>query len=119
MARSSRRQVLQRGFTQYVGRVPADSTDDPIDAVRRGWDRHVAYGLEHPTFYALLYGAVEPGRPCAVTAPARAMLDELLTAAAHRGELRVPPTDAAAQILAADVGVTLSLIAQQPGRSTS
>jgi AcrR family transcriptional regulator len=86
--------------------------DDPIGAVRNGWDRHVRFGLEHPSFYVLLYGRIQPGTPCTLTGSAEAMLLELLTLAARRGLLRVPPADAAAQIAAANVGVTLSLIAQ-------
>ncbi|MCW3037420.1 MAG: hypothetical protein JWM17_2732, partial [Actinobacteria bacterium] len=70
------------------------------------------FGLEHPTFYALLYGNVERGRTCAITSPALARLTDLLREAARRGQLRVPPDAAAAHLLAANVGVTLSLIAQ-------
>ncbi len=105
--------VIQHGFNQFVQPEPAqDSALDPIDAIRNGWDRHVRYGLEHPGFYALLYGNVERGRPCAITSPALARLTDLLTVAAKAGRLRVAPADAAAQLLAANVGVTLSLIAQ-------
>ncbi len=105
--------VIQHGFNQFVQPEPAqDSAVDPIDAIRNGWDRHVRYGLEHPGFYALLYGNVERGRPCAITSPALARLTDVLTVAAKAGRLRVAPADAAAQLLAANVGVTLSLIAQ-------
>ncbi|MEU8365184.1 TetR/AcrR family transcriptional regulator [Nonomuraea sp. NPDC048882] len=105
--------VINHGFTQYV--QPADPTGDPLDDLRHGWDRHVAFGLEHPAFYALLYGRAEPGKPCAVTAPAHAMLRDLLTVAARQGLLTVPVGDAAEQILASNVGVTLSLITQPVG----
>ena len=103
--------VINHGFTQYV-QPPHEPgrSEDPIADLRQGWDRHVQFGLEHPTFYALLYGQVDPGKPCSITGPAREMLRDLLTAAARRGLLRVPPEDAAEQILAANVGVTLSLI---------
>src|ERR1700730_18277414 len=105
--------VIQHGFNQYVDPEPAqDSALDPIDAIRHGWDRHVRFGLENPRFYALLHGNVERGRPCAITSPALARLTDLLTVAAKAGRLRVAPAEAAAQLLAANVGVTLSLIAQ-------
>jgi AcrR family transcriptional regulator len=103
--------VLQHGFTQYVS-TDATGTTDPVQALREGWDKHVDFGLAHPAFYALLYGDVQPGQPCAITAPATEMLLQLLDEAARRRMLRVPPAEAAAQILAANVGVTLSLIAQ-------
>jgi AcrR family transcriptional regulator len=105
--------VIQHGFNQYVDPESAhDRALDPIDAIRHGWDRHVRFGLENPRFYALLYGNVERGRPCAITSPALARLTDLLTNAARAGQLRVTPAEAAAQLLAANVGVTLSLIAQ-------
>ncbi|RKR87383.1 TetR family transcriptional regulator [Micromonospora pisi] len=108
--------VIHHGFTQYVSSAGSpELSDDPARDLRDGWDRHVAFGLEHPNFYALLYGNVEPGRPCAITGPATDMLVRLLDEAARRGLLRVPPVEAAAQILAANVGVTLSLITQ-PGQ---
>ena len=105
--------VIQHGFNQYVEPAgPAGEIIDPIDSIRHGWDRHVQFGLEHPNFYALLYGNVERGKPCAITSPALSRLTDLLQAAARKGELRVPPDAAAAHLLAANVGVTLSLIAQ-------
>jgi AcrR family transcriptional regulator len=106
--------VINYGFRQYVESAQGSGTEDPLESIRRGWDRHVHFGLEHPTFYALLYGQIEPGKPCAITAPAQAMLESLLSKAAQQGLLRVSPTDAAAQLLAANVGVTLSLITQPP-----
>ncbi|TDD46650.1 TetR/AcrR family transcriptional regulator [Nonomuraea terrae] len=102
--------VINHGFSQYVQRHAPSDSGDPVNDIRRGWDRHVRFGVEHPAFYALLYGRIEPGKPCAITAPAHAMLRDLLTVAARRGSLKVPADDAAEQILAANIGVTLSLI---------
>lgn len=111
--------VVNYGFTQYVQENATASTvstvDDPVAAIREGWDNHVRYGLEHPSFYVLLYGQIEPGVPCTLTARAEAMLLDLLTAVARQGRLRVSPPEAARQIVAANVGVTLSLIAQPVG----
>jgi AcrR family transcriptional regulator len=105
--------VIRHGFEQYLEpERPAGKPIEPIEAVREGWDRHVRFGLDHPGFYALLYGSVERGRPCAITSPALSRLTRLLDGAARAGRLRVPPAEAAAQVLAANVGVTLSLIAQ-------
>jgi len=106
--------VINYGFSQYVEAAHDSGSDDLLDNIRRGWDRHVKFGLEHPTFYALLYGQIQPGRPCAITGPAHAMLEELLSAAARQGLLKVSPGEAAEQLLAANVGVTLSLITKPP-----
>src|SRR2546421_11882691 len=105
--------VIQHGFNQYLDPAgPLGEAIDPIGSIRHGWDRHVQFGLEHPSFYALLYGNVERGRACAITSPALSRLTDLLQAAARKGQLRVPPSAAAAHLLAANVGITLSLIAQ-------
>ena len=101
--------VVNHGFTQYTA---VESSGDPLHDLREGWDRHVRFGLEHPSFYGLLYGRAEPGKPCAVTAPAHAALRERLTGAAAQGLLKVPAADAAEQVFAANVGITLTLITQ-------
>ncbi|WP_199751627.1 TetR/AcrR family transcriptional regulator [Actinoplanes sp. ATCC 53533] len=100
--------VVNYGFAQYV--AGAADSGDPVADLRAGWDAHVRYGLDNPSFYVLLHGRIRTGVPCAVTGPATAALSRLLDAAAGRGLLRAPVADAAAQILAANVGVTLSLI---------
>lgn len=111
--------VVEHGFTQYT--APADDGEEvgPLDALRRGWDQHVAYGLEHPGFYTMLHGNVRPGRPCAITAPARAMLTALVERAAKLGLVVVPVADAVALIGAANVGATLGLIAGDADPSLS
>ncbi|MEV6828952.1 TetR/AcrR family transcriptional regulator [Amycolatopsis sp. NPDC051102] len=102
--------VVNYGFTQYVQAPSPDG--NPVDRIRAGWDRHVEYGLEHPAFYVLLYGQIEPGVPCNLTSSAEAMLLELFTPLARDGRLRVEAAEAARQFAAANSGVTLSLIAQ-------
>jgi AcrR family transcriptional regulator len=106
--------VVNYGFTQYVETAEQDATGDPVDAIRDGWDKHVQYGLDHPSFYILLYGQIEAGVPCTLTSSAERMLLTLLAKVARQGRLKIKPEDAARQIAAANAGVTLSLIAQ-PG----
>jgi AcrR family transcriptional regulator len=102
--------VIGYGLTQYPTGPAGD--DDPIAAVRAGWDAHVRYGLANPSFYVLVHGRIRAGVPAAVTGPARPALESLFAEAARRGLLRVPVADAAARVLAANIGVTLSLIGQ-------
>lgn len=104
--------VARHGFAQYA--PTTDVGADPFEALRAGWDQHVEYGLDHPRFYARLYGNIEPGVPCAVTGPALEMLTRTLEPAAAQGRLAVDAQTAATRILAANVGVTLSLIGQDP-----
>lgn len=105
--------VVEYGLGQYA--AGGDVDDDPIADLRRGWDEHVQYGLDHPAFYVLLYGGIAPGRPCKVTAVAQAQLTRLLERIERAGLLRVPVHEAAQQIVAANVGVTLQLIAEPAG----
>ncbi|KXF57014.1 TetR family transcriptional regulator [Rhodococcus sp. SC4] len=108
--------VVEYGFGQYV-RATNQRGDDPVDDLRHGWDDHVRYGLDNPSFYVLLYGQIAPGKPCAVTSVAETRLLKLLTEIAQQGRLRVTPAVAAGQFVAANVGMTLHLIAQPEGRA--
>ncbi|ABG96663.1 possible transcriptional regulator, TetR family protein [Rhodococcus jostii RHA1] len=108
--------VVEYGFGQYI-RVTNPRGGDPVDDLRHGWDDHVRYGLDNPSFYVLLYGRIAPREPCAVTSVAEAKLLELLIEIARQGRLRVTPAVAAGQFVAANVGMTLHLIAQPEGRA--
>ncbi|WP_329138833.1 TetR/AcrR family transcriptional regulator [Streptomyces sp. NBC_01476] len=85
-------------------------TDDPVDDMRRGWDIHVEFGLQHPALYLLMYGTDRPGRRPPAADEAHALLLRFLDRTAAAGRLRVPATLAAGLCLAAVTGVTLSLI---------
>ena len=103
--------VVAEEFRRYVAAGhPPESSTDPIGDLRSAWDRHVGFGLAHPSMYVLRYGDVRPDRP----APAdEETLTGLLAVAGRRGLLRVPPDRAAARLLAANVGVTFCLIRQR------
>jgi AcrR family transcriptional regulator len=112
--------VITHGFKAFLAEHLAASPDDddnndggdPLDAIRRGWDLHVRYGIENPNFYVRIYGNAVPGRPCGVVAEVEAMILAALQPAARRRRLRVAPERAARQILAASTGVVLTLISQ-------
>ncbi len=103
--------VVQHGFDRYVARKDEhESTGDPIQDIREGWNAHVAFGLAHPGFYALMYGQTSPGqRPAPAAVPAGLLLG-LTTAAAEQGRLVVSARLAADHVLAANIGTTLALI---------
>jgi len=105
------RAVVDYGLHQYTaGDDDTAGSADPVARLRRGWDEHVAYGLKNPSFYLLLYGQIAPGKPCAITAVAEERLMQLLTRIEERGQLTTSCEEAARQIVAANVGVTLYLI---------
>ncbi|MEV6174443.1 TetR/AcrR family transcriptional regulator [Streptomyces sp. NPDC051954] len=98
-------------FDLYLaGKHTLTQSGDPVDDMRRGWDMHVDFGLRHPAFYLLMYGADRPGRRPPAAAEANALLMKFLNRAADDSRLRVPPALAARLTLAAVTGVTLSLI---------
>jgi AcrR family transcriptional regulator len=111
--------IVSHGFRQFLAARAAYATpgdgEDPIADIREGWDSHVQFGLEHPAFYAAIYGNVVPGRPCGVVAEVEAMILAALEPAARRGRLTVSPAEAATEILAASSGVILTLITRPAG----
>lgn len=103
--------VVDAEFTSYVAAGhPREDSTDPIADLRAAWDRHVAFGLAHPSMYVLRYGDVRPDRSAPSTEDT---LAGLLAVAGSRGLLRVPPAVAGPRLLAANVGVTFCL-ARQP-----
>jgi len=104
--------VVSHGLREFLASVDEPPAEDPVAHVREGWDLHVQFGLENPSFYAFVYGRTRIGQPCAVVADLRAMVLDALEPAARHGRLRVTPEEAASQIVAASSGVVLALIAQ-------
>ncbi|MFM9379323.1 TetR/AcrR family transcriptional regulator [Gordonia sp. VNK21] len=103
--------VVERGFELYVQAKQAQpSSGDPIQDLRDGWDAHVAFGLANPGFYTLMYGKVRPGDARPAQAKPAVLLRELVQRADDQGRLAVPPDQAAAHILATNIGITLRQI---------
>lgn len=103
--------VVAYGFDRYLAEKRSRrSTGDPVEDLRRGWDAHVEFGLAHPAFYALMYGAGRR-RPAAAEEAYKILL-HMTEEVARAGRLRVPVKTAAAMIQAASTGVTLKLISR-------
>lgn len=103
--------VIEHGFDLYVGQKAAmNSSGDPIQDIRAGWDAHVAFGLAHPGFYTLMYGKVRPGHSPAAQSRPSEVLRALTARAAEQGRLVVSSEQAAAHVLVANIGVTLRQI---------
>lgn len=103
--------VIEHGFDLYLGEKSSmESSGDPIQDIRAGWDAHVDFGLTNPGFYTLMYGKVRPGHsPEAQSRPSE-ILRALTARAAEQGRLLVPSEQAAAHILVTNIGVTLRQI---------
>ncbi len=104
--------VVEYGLSQYA---LDGANGDPLASLRAGWDNHVRYGLDNPAFYVLLYGRIAPGRPCKVTGVAGARLRVLVQRLHEDGLLLAPVDEVVEQIVAANVGITLQLIAEPAG----
>jgi AcrR family transcriptional regulator len=95
--------VVDDRFTRHMA--------DAGESIRDSWDHHVRFGLEQPSFYLVVFGEIQPGVSCSLLATAERLLLEPLNRAARDGRLLVAPSVAAKQIVAANVGATLSLLA--------
>lgn len=109
--------VVARGFEQYLAHERGVGiSDDPVADVRRFWDAHVQFGLEQPDVYSVMFGNVRPEQRPVIVIETETVLEGILGNAARQGLLVVPPRQAARAILAANVGVTLMLIAETAHR---
>jgi AcrR family transcriptional regulator len=115
--------VVDYGFDRYLAaKRAAPPSEDPVQDLRTGWDAHVAFALEHPTVYRLMYSPAFDAVPSAAKEALR-LLREVLDRCAAAGRLRVPPDEAAQAIMSANIGVALSMVSQpdvyvDPGLST-
>ncbi|MEQ4302423.1 TetR/AcrR family transcriptional regulator [Plantactinospora sp. B6F1] len=102
--------VVDFGFEQYLaGKRSAVPSDDPVRDLRDGWDNHVAFALEKPNFYRLMYSSGLSTPPAAAT-EAHQLLLGVLERCARVGRLRTSPQLAAQMVMPAAVGVALLLI---------
>jgi AcrR family transcriptional regulator len=104
--------VVVRGFEEFVqSEGSVQRSDVPVEDVKRLWDVHVQFGVTHAQLYMLMFGTSGPSRRPVVVAEAERLLESELNRLALAGQLAVPPLEAARAVLAANVGVTLMLIA--------
>ncbi|SCL36134.1 transcriptional regulator, TetR family [Micromonospora nigra] len=103
--------AVSYGFAAYLhAQAAREPADDPVDALRRGWDMHVDFGVANPAFHTLMYGDPRPGvRPTAARVAAD-IFHDLVARVAAAGRLRVDVARAAGMVHAASCGTTLTLI---------
>jgi AcrR family transcriptional regulator len=98
-------------FHETKRAVAAVDHDHVADDIRAGWDNHLQFARENPSFYKLMWSP-------AVTANSRAvreayqMLYDRLEFGAGRGQLRMSAETASRIVLSAATGAALSLISQ-------
>jgi AcrR family transcriptional regulator len=102
--------VVDYVWDQYLSmKRAAQESEDPLEDLLAGWDSHVAFALEHPHAYRLLFAtalatATDAGQE------AMRLLEVHLNRLAGQGRLQVPPADAARIVMAANTGVSLALL---------
>ncbi|MGW1043925.1 TetR/AcrR family transcriptional regulator [Streptomyces sp. NPDC002547] len=102
--------LVDHGFDRYVQRKQAlATTDDPLEDLRVGWDDHIAFALENPAIYRLMFSPMLARQPAAPRTVFK-LLTATLERCAEAGTLRVPPEIAAQQIMSANIGVALALL---------
>lgn len=107
--------VAAHGFAAYLdSKMARPRADDPVEDLRHAMDHHIAFGLENPAVYTLVYGSPRPDRPSEPRAIANGILDGLVQRAAEAGRLRVGTARAARMIQSVGTGVVLTLLATPP-----
>jgi AcrR family transcriptional regulator len=91
--------------------VAAVVHDHVADDVRAGWDNHLEFARENPSFYQLMWSPTVAANSAAVR-EAYQMLYDRLELGARRGQLRMSAETASRIVLSATTGAALSLISQ-------
>jgi AcrR family transcriptional regulator len=91
--------------------VAAAVHDHVADDIRAGWDNHLEFARENPSFYKLMWSPAVAANSGAVR-EAYQMLYDRLELGAGRGQLRVSVEAASRIVLSATTGAALSLISQ-------
>lgn len=102
--------VVDHVWDQYLSmKRAAGQSEDPLDDLYSGWDSHVAFALDHPHAYRLLFGT-SLSVPAEAGQEAMRLLQDNLNRLAAQGRLRVTPEEAARIVMAANTGIALSLL---------
>jgi AcrR family transcriptional regulator len=91
--------------------VAAVVHDHVADDIRAGWDNHLEFARQNPSFYKLMWSPALATSSSAVR-EAYQMLYDRLELGAGRGQLRMSAEAASRIVLSATTGAALSLISQ-------
>jgi AcrR family transcriptional regulator len=98
-------------FLETKRAVAAIVHDHVADDIRAGWDNHLEFARENPSFYKLMWSPAVAANSAAVR-EAYQMLHDRLELGAGRGQLRMSAEAASRIVLSATTGAALSLISQ-------
>ena len=121
----SKRDLLDAAAAREVvaymaGKATREPHPDPVQDLRDGWDRYVAFGLAHPGLFAIMSGDPHPDPGARPRSPAAAAGLEVLRRhvrnIARAGRLRTSEDRAVALVHAAGVGTVLTLLSEPAER---
>lgn len=102
--------LAEHGFTLYLAQKQSKGAEpDPVEALRSGWNRHIQFGLDHPSLYLLMYAQPQVG-PAEAAELSFKMLHEHIGRVAASGRLRIPEERAVALFHSVAVGIVLTLL---------
>ncbi|TNC49436.1 TetR/AcrR family transcriptional regulator [Rubellimicrobium rubrum] len=110
--------------TYMAGKAACEPHPDPLEDLREGWDRHVAFGLANPGLFAIMAGETRQKSHSPAVEAGIAVLRARVHRVALSGRLRMPEERAVLLIHAAGTGTVLALLGQpeaarDPGLSTA
>lgn len=107
--------VAAYGFAAYLAKKqPPGTGDDPVKALRAGWELHIQFGLEHPELYLLMYADSKPGVKSPAAEQALGMLNQHMQRVAAAGRLTMSVARACALYHSSAVGMVLLLLSSAP-----
>jgi AcrR family transcriptional regulator len=104
-------EVVNACFAEFADALDGpDAPTDPVERLRWGFDRYVAYGLEHPAHYQLIFSR-SGARPTPAGEMSYGRLRRLVLEIDAAGRLTAPVDEATPALWAAMHGCTSLLIA--------
>ena len=104
--------VVDNAFDRYITLKRAiPLSDDPVGDLYLAWSNHVAFASKNPAVYRIAYAPSLAEVPGGVE-ESRRLLIERLVRCAEAGRLNTTPDCAAQAMMAACVGVNLSVLSQ-------
>lgn len=85
---------------------------DPVDDLRQGWDRHVAFGLANPGVFAVMRADAPSGAMSASLEAGERLLRDKVRRVARAGRLKVTEERAVTLMRATGIGIIEALLAQ-------
>lgn len=107
--------VAQDRLARFVAEKEADQPHpDPVEELRRGWSRYVAFGLENPEVFAIMNEIGSPLAQSPASLAGMAALRRRVAQIARAGRLRVAEERAVALVHASAVGIVTTFLGLPP-----